>query len=77
MKVGDLIRVTTECFVTNCIGEIGIITHIRDYGHYPNGAKCLDVTILFSVGECVMDPCDIEVISESGRLSKSIRKSLE
>ena len=66
MKVGDLIRVTKACFDITCTGQIGIITHIRNFGDEEADTDWLDVEVLFDDGLCIMEPDDIEVISESG-----------
>jgi len=63
VKVGDLVRVTTECFDEYLIGEVGIVTHVFD--HFNDG-RWLEVYVLFSDGHFKIDTDDIEVISESG-----------
>ena len=47
MKVGDLVRVTTECFTTDYIGDIGIITGLRAFS---DCKTVVEVTILFYTG---------------------------
>ena len=59
--MGDLVRVTTECFATDCIDDIGIITAVRAFS---DCKTVFEVTILFYSGIYCMDPLDLEVISE-------------
>ena len=65
MKVGDLIIITRECYDITCTGDFGIITHIRWFGDEKYNTDWFDVEILFSDGLCIMEPDDIEVVSES------------
>ena len=64
MKAGDLVRVTTECFATDFIDDIGIITAVRAFS---DCKTVLEVKVLFYSGTYCMDPLDLEVISENYR----------
>lgn len=62
MKVGDLVRVTAECFASDLVGCIGIVIVIERYGMSDD----FDTAVLSPQGVYIMDPIDLEVISESG-----------